>query len=280
MAKPVHPPTFDEHEIVARGLGKWSDPDMPKSGWTSVYVFDLGKGSYRVCEMCETIHIRFVHVMQHKVGLRLESGCICAGHMAGDIAAARKRDDDIQRAAGRVARRAKALAKAKETLAGLHASGDVPLPIVQDKLLALERLRKVAARRSEGAEADAKAYDTYYAASQPHRQFLQDVDHALAAARKALNEALAKQRQRDLQQDLAHPNWWRTPKGSRFTTIHGDKAQVFAKGDRFSAMYELAGQAPVWARLRYDTVFDAQERVLAVLERKLRKAKRLPPGET
>lgn len=269
--------SYDEHDVIARGLGKWSDPDVPKSGWSSVYVYDLGKGIYRICEMCETVHIRFVHVMEHKIGLRLESGCICAGHMEDNLAAARARDDDIQKAASRVARRARALVKAQTALQAIHFEYDDPLPILNSVIPTLERLRKVAARRNEGATSDSKLYDGYYAASVAHSAFLQAVETALLAARARLNLVLSRQRARELQQSIDRPTWWPTPKGFRFTTVHGDKAQVFKKGDRYAAMYELANGAPVWSTLRFPSAQAAQERVRLVLASALRKAKRLPP---
>lgn len=276
MNKLKEPITHDEMEVVARGLGKWSDPDVPKVGWDSVRVYDLGKGIYRVCEMCETVRIRFVHVMQHHEGLCLESGCICAGHMAEDVASARVRDDDIQRAAGRVARRAKALAKAKKVLGDFSITGSTSLSNILDYIAALERQRRVALRRADGAEADGYAYDCYFSEAQSHKLFATEIDAILAGARRRLSEIAAAQAQRELRRGVDEPIWRKTPKGYRFTTVDGDKVQVFVKGDGcYGAMYQLVGNKPVWSTIRFTTIQEAQQRALAALRQALRKAKRL-----
>jgi hypothetical protein len=57
------------------------------------------------CEMCETAEIRYVHVMQHPGYPEvLRCGCICAGHLEEDYAAAEDRE---RRAKNRTARRRK-----------------------------------------------------------------------------------------------------------------------------------------------------------------------------
>ena len=73
--------------------GKWTQAGVPHRGWTCTAVDDLGAGESQICEMCEVTEIRYVHVMEHpEYPEPIEAGCICAGHMAGDLAAARQRE--------------------------------------------------------------------------------------------------------------------------------------------------------------------------------------------
>ena len=72
--------------------GKWSLPGVPHRGWQLVDFEDLGD-LVGTCEMCETQSIRYVHYMEHPDypdGLGV--GSVCAGHMEGDYAAARQRE--------------------------------------------------------------------------------------------------------------------------------------------------------------------------------------------
>src|SRR5690349_17042958 len=47
--------------------------------------------------MCESTTIRYVHYMHHDDYPEvLATGCICAGHMEGDVAAARSRETSMQ----------------------------------------------------------------------------------------------------------------------------------------------------------------------------------------
>ena len=72
--------------------GKWTDPGVPHRGWICVDMEDSG-GVFNTCEMCEVQEIRFLHTMEHaSYPGRLVCGCICAGHMEEDYAAARKRE--------------------------------------------------------------------------------------------------------------------------------------------------------------------------------------------
>jgi hypothetical protein len=64
--------------------GKWSQPGVPHKGWTCVGVEDLEEPS-ELCGMCESIEIRFVHLMEHPdYPETLGVGCICAEHMEQD----------------------------------------------------------------------------------------------------------------------------------------------------------------------------------------------------
>jgi hypothetical protein len=76
--------------------GKWSQTGVPHRGWSCIDIYDDGEDGeelHRVCEMCETQLIRYVHVMQHPDWEgKLEVGCVCAGNMEEDYEGARKRE--------------------------------------------------------------------------------------------------------------------------------------------------------------------------------------------
>jgi hypothetical protein len=81
--------------------GRWEDPEFPKTGWTCTDVEDLGEGeeNHDVCEMCETTKIRYVHTMEHPglLDVPLHCGCICAGHMEGNLGAAKERETTFKK---------------------------------------------------------------------------------------------------------------------------------------------------------------------------------------
>jgi hypothetical protein len=79
-------------EDVAQGFGRWSEPGLPHKGWTCVDESDLGEPSH-VCEMCQTASVRYVYAMRHPEWPEtLWVGCVCAGHMEGDLRAAVERE--------------------------------------------------------------------------------------------------------------------------------------------------------------------------------------------
>lgn len=81
---------------VIRG---WDDPNVPKRGWTCVGTNDLEEPS-GTCQMSGT-SIRYVHIMIHpRYEGEIEAGCICAGHMEGDIDAAVRRDEKMRKKSG------------------------------------------------------------------------------------------------------------------------------------------------------------------------------------
>ena len=85
-------PLTREEDLISSKRGKWSAPGVPHKGWTCVDIEDLGEPS-QTCEMCESQTIRYVHHMEHpKYSNILEVGCICAGHMEGDLAASKTRE--------------------------------------------------------------------------------------------------------------------------------------------------------------------------------------------
>ena len=90
------------------GSGKWKDPAVPKDAWVCQEGKDLGMPSLQ-CGMCERETIRYAHKMSHgDFGQCLSVGCICAGHMEGDIAAAKEREKGLR---NRTSRRDKWLAR-------------------------------------------------------------------------------------------------------------------------------------------------------------------------
>jgi hypothetical protein len=81
--------------------GKWSEKNIPHNGWTCSDVEDLGEVS-DICEMCESQHIRYVHIMTHpSYPEELRVGCVCAGNMEENLAHARKREDFMKSRVGK-----------------------------------------------------------------------------------------------------------------------------------------------------------------------------------
>ena len=101
---PTFQATRHEEQLVAAGRGKWSVPGVPHRGWSCVDIEDLGAPE-QTCEMCESQTIRFVHHMEHpKYPGILVVGCICAGHMEGDLVAAQGREAAMRSRAGKRSR--------------------------------------------------------------------------------------------------------------------------------------------------------------------------------
>lgn len=85
----------EDHSVLVK-RGKWSMPGVPHSGWVCVDIEDLGEPQVE-CEMCESKTIRYVHRMEHPFYAKvLAVGCVCAGNMEGDLAAAKNRDATMQ----------------------------------------------------------------------------------------------------------------------------------------------------------------------------------------
>jgi hypothetical protein len=84
--------------------GKWGVAGVPHKGWEWVDVHDLGD-ERGTCEMCEEQEIRFEHVMCHPdYPHDLRCGCVCAGHMSGNLAGARRREREAKSEARRRAK--------------------------------------------------------------------------------------------------------------------------------------------------------------------------------
>lgn len=83
---------ISEEDLVASKRGKWSVAGVPHRGWVCVDIEDLVEPSIE-CEMCESQTIRYVHHMSHDdYPDALQVGCVCAGHMEGDLAASKARE--------------------------------------------------------------------------------------------------------------------------------------------------------------------------------------------
>ena len=92
----------ERREVIGRG--KWAIHGVPHKGWVCVDEDDLGEPS-AICEMCETMEIRYVHYMRHdNYPETLGCGKICAGHMADDYAGAERRERKMMSRAVRRAR--------------------------------------------------------------------------------------------------------------------------------------------------------------------------------
>lgn len=75
-----------------RATGKWTTAGVPHAGWRCIGVEER-PGQDHLCEMCEARRVRFVHVMTHDAYHgELRVGCVCAGHMEGNPAAAHHRE--------------------------------------------------------------------------------------------------------------------------------------------------------------------------------------------
>lgn len=93
-----------EQDHVTFRRGKWSMGGVPHRGWTCVDIEDLAAPD-QLCEMCESQSIRYVHHMTHpKYPTTLAVGCICAGHMEGDLVAAQGRENAMRSRAGKRSR--------------------------------------------------------------------------------------------------------------------------------------------------------------------------------
>ncbi len=85
-----------EEALIAAGRGKWSSPGVPHKGWHCVDIEDLGEPSL-TCEMCESQSVRYVHHMEHPTySGTLQTGCVCAGHMEGNLQASRMREASMK----------------------------------------------------------------------------------------------------------------------------------------------------------------------------------------
>lgn len=92
--------TGSESIAIERGRGLWGDAATPKEGWRCSGVVDLGRPTVR-CGMCRSMTIRYAHKMTHPSGKTLVVGCVCAGHMQGDLAAASGHDAWVRSRAGK-----------------------------------------------------------------------------------------------------------------------------------------------------------------------------------
>jgi len=86
----------DESHAVSGSRGRWSESGLPHSGWSCVDVDDIGAPD-EICGMCLSQPVRYIHVMRHPYRSEtIRAGCICAGHMQGDLAKAAARDKTMR----------------------------------------------------------------------------------------------------------------------------------------------------------------------------------------
>jgi hypothetical protein len=152
------------------GAGLWRAAGVPHRGWCCIDMEDLGD-EREVCEMCQIMEIRYVHVMEHKDYPQgpLRCGCVCAGHMEMDRAGARKREGALK---GRMRRRETWMAKPWRT----SAKGN-----------AFKRVRGCV------AIVGARSSGTYFAMlidSRDKKQFIENPAGTAAGAKAALFDAL------------------------------------------------------------------------------------------
>lgn len=99
--KPAKPPNFDNKQSTVNLpksdwiTNKWDDPNFPKTDWHCSGVSDMGYPCVQ-CEMCGKQIVRYVHHMVHISGLTLDTGCICAGKLEGDIERAKRREQELK----------------------------------------------------------------------------------------------------------------------------------------------------------------------------------------
>lgn len=184
-------PVLDESDLIARGVGKWAaDSDVPKRGWRCERMIDLGprdEGRHQKCQMCECVRIRYVHVMaHHDWPTPLRSGCVCAGHMEHNRAAAYAREEHITKASRRVASRRKSMD------ADLNARLDIDVR-ADTAVKRLDALRVVGEKRLAAARVDAKAYDCYLPEVAVHEDHLRGLGRDLAQAREHKERRIARE---------------------------------------------------------------------------------------
>jgi len=80
--------------------GRWLDPGFPTTGWVSGEIEDAGPDG-RLCEMCQAVRTRFVHIMTNPDRPDVLSvGLGCAEKMTDDPYQAEKRErvfrDDLR----------------------------------------------------------------------------------------------------------------------------------------------------------------------------------------
>lgn len=227
-----------EDQLIARGAGKWGDPDFPKTDWIFEHDQDLGEPD-TTCEMCEYKIIRFVHHLRHPSGLRLQAGCVCAGHLLGDVEGAQARDTNMRNAAQRLASRRRSVTR-------LWAELDSPTAD-------LHAIRRRADDLLTKVTLDLDRCD-----SDQHFLLWLDTICLPGAAAKALAERKLEGIIR-LRHDLAYPDWWGTSKGERFETTRGDVVQAFRRSDGlFSYGYQIVGKKMSWSADFFISLRDAK----------------------
>lgn len=179
-----------EAGFIARGAGKWGDRHFPKTGWEFVWDEDCGEPDF-VCEMCEYKIIRHIQHLIHPSGRELATGCICAGHLTGDLDAAKARDRKMKNDAVRFRNRRKAHDRDWDSFRKIDICGPSVLKALHGiKVRALKLARKAA------AESDI---------SLNHFELELDAHCLVYEAEKAADEA--QRVIQEIEQFLANPEW-------------------------------------------------------------------------
>lgn len=252
------PMAGDEANLIARGAGKWGDPDFPKTDWIFDHAQDLGEPD-ATCEMCEYKMIRFVHHLRHPGGLRLKTGCVCAGHLLRDIEAAEALDREMKNADRRLANSVKALARYRKELKQLGAlpASLKKLEAIRDRTLAIERQARNDKRFSR-----------------LHNNL--ELGAALLAeqADNAVKRILIDME--GLERALACAEWTPTKLGCRFVTSFSDEVVVMEERDGCRVGIRCKGErGRTWEDRIFESIGAAKKKGIDILRSKLRKAGRL-----
>jgi len=259
--KPLPMVGVSEDALIARGVGKWGDPTFPKTDWVCDSVTDKGEPDV-TCEMCEYKIIRYVHHLRHPSGLGLMAGCICAGHLTGDLDAAKARDQDAKNAATRLANRRRTHDREWVKFDKIKTTGPSALKAlggIRDRAISLARKASIDSDISSGhfvleVDADCLAYQAGEAITR--------IQKSLPAYR--------------LQQALADPDWRETPKGWRFEASWDDVVQVYERDGGWRFGLQVRGGPMKWPNTTYASARTARAAGVEALKRTLRKAGRLP----
>lgn len=272
--------------------GKWSDPDIPRSGWQFIKMRDL-QPDRKKCEMHCGANIRFVHLIRHPAtGLKMEVGRCCAGNMEGDEAAAEARQKTMEATARRVSKRAKTLAKNWQAFSSIDVEPIGYHHLVGVIIPALDRLHIEAQRHAREADRDDVNFDSDYFFDEAvdHQQFVDTVKSALDRARARIPDLLPLKAGEDLVKELRDASdvlvyegvpllspWRRTEKGYRFESSQHDVAQVYQKGGLWSGLIVPAGtEHPTRHGVLDANLGAAMRKCINALGNALHKAGRLP----
>ena len=132
------------------GSRRWRS-DVPHRGWTCIIIDDTGHAEAN-CEICRRERVRYVHVMKHEDHPdQLRCGCVCAGHMESDPAAARDREKSLKRKLKADARWPDRADGSGQRLETSTARRTAPISLFSEKPGAGDRVTPPGGRRSRAA---------------------------------------------------------------------------------------------------------------------------------
>jgi hypothetical protein len=249
-----------EHGLIAKRVGKWGDPEFPKTGWTRLKEQDLGEPKEK-CQMCGYDGIRYVHIMSHpSLNQTLKTGWICAGHLEGNLDAAQFRDKAVRNASKQIATAAKSLERDERIL------------LKKPGLKQVITLHREAKKRADRVEQIYAKYPCDYF-------FDQLMQHAGHRARidKEIEKARAKDPQILLQTALDKRIWKRTGYGSSLVLPAGYALRVYEEHRWCWYFFKLKKQdATPLSNKEYHDLEAAQHAGLIAMTSALRKAGLLP----